>query len=314
MSFNSLRNIFRWIGYILGVSVLLYQIFVSLHNIYNRHVVINIPVLVIALIMAFFSLGVQMLAWKSIMALLGIKLGYIEIIEGYIPSFLPRYLPGTIWGYLSRSEWLYHKFGISYKCSNIGSFFEILISLLSNIIVVGISFSPSPLGDIIMSGVILCIALFGLLALFGRYTQRWTWLKQNWPPFNLSSFNLWMISIILFIFTWIFNGLGLGFVIKGVIGTDIKFKVLQWVQLFGIYSLSWLMGFLMFFAPAGLGFRELTMTFMVSTFVPLSLESSGTISVISRLIILMSEFLWLLGSIFIKRTLRVRSIPKRIRP
>ena len=224
MSFNKLRNIFRWIGYILGVSVLLYQIFVCVQTIYTRHLTINIPPLAIALIMAFFSFGIQMLAWKSIMALLGIKLGYIDIIERYIPSFLPRYLPGTIWGYLSRSEWLHHKFGISYKHSNIGSLFEILISLLSNIIVISISFSNSTFGDgkLIVSGVMLCIVLFWLLALFRSCAQRWIWFEKNWLPLQSLSFNLWIISIFLFIFTWIFNGLGLGFIIKGVIGTDIE--------------------------------------------------------------------------------------------
>lgn len=303
MIINRLRTILRWLGFLAGGSILLYQIVISIQSVQDKHLSINIPALGIALAIGIVSFGVQMWAWQIIMAALGVRLSYVQVLDGYLPSFLPRYLPGTIWGYLSRGEWLYQKFGVSYQLSGFGSFLEILVSLISNVIVIGLGFSTSVVEAVIIvaSGIILSLALFGLLSISRKLAFKWPWFKKLWPSsYPTLNFGLWITSILLFMCTWLLYGIGLAFVLRGVAAIDVGSQVADWIHLGGVYSIAWLFGFLVLISPAGLGFRELAMAVLVSSQFFLTFEMGGTIGVIARITVMLSELIWVAGVLLIQ--------------
>ena len=79
-----------------------------------------------ALVFTGLATGAQMLAWRTLMQGLGVSLGKREVLRGYMLSFLPRYIPGSVWGYLGRNEWFFQEYAVSYAASNLGSILEIL--------------------------------------------------------------------------------------------------------------------------------------------------------------------------------------------
>ena len=49
---------------------------------------------------------IQIAAWQVIMAGMGIYVGRWHLAQGYMLPFLARYIPGSVWGYLGRSQWM----------------------------------------------------------------------------------------------------------------------------------------------------------------------------------------------------------------
>ena len=75
------------------------------------------------------------------MSVVETKISTKSAVRGYVLSFIPKYIPGTIWGYLSRSEWLKVKFNIEYHNSNIGSIYEIVVIFFSSFVIISIYLS-----------------------------------------------------------------------------------------------------------------------------------------------------------------------------
>ncbi len=79
----------------------------------------------------------QIAAWVLIMRSLHVHLPIHQARFIYSLSFLARYIPGSIWGYLSRSEWLLQNYQVSYTVSNYGSVLEVALAVSTGFFVIG---------------------------------------------------------------------------------------------------------------------------------------------------------------------------------
>ena len=94
----------------------------------------------------------------------------------------------------------------------------------------------------------------------------------------------YILVLPLFLANFILNGLALIFLVFAFTGN------LEIEKLFifsGLYALSWLVGYLSFFAPGGIGVTEVVLTLLLSLHFPLPLASS--IAVIYRFLLVISE-------------------------
>ena len=80
----------------------------------------------------------QVCAGVLLMRSLNIELPIHKARYIYSLSFLARYIPGSIWGYLSRSEWLLHDYQVSYASSNYGSILEVALAVSTGFCVLGL--------------------------------------------------------------------------------------------------------------------------------------------------------------------------------
>ena len=87
--------------------------------------------LVVALLSVMAGTMLQVAAWVYLMGGLGVPLLWRKVVWGYIFSFVPRYVPGSVWGYLSRGEWLFQSQGVSRRVTALGSVLEVLGSACS---------------------------------------------------------------------------------------------------------------------------------------------------------------------------------------
>src|SRR3972149_6374809 len=124
---NSPRRLLHLIGLALGGLLFVYQILNVLPAVMENKLHVSSPAFIgLALAIGVAAIGIQTIAWARLMRAFGIYLSWSQVLQGYTLSFLPRYIPGSVWGYLSRNEWLLQNHNVRYGISNRVSLLEVL--------------------------------------------------------------------------------------------------------------------------------------------------------------------------------------------
>jgi len=287
-------------GILIGIWLLINQILLAVDQI-NTDFVTNC-LLVNGLFSFVFAIGAiffQILTWKLIMGVVNLKISMKSVINGYIISFLPKYIPGTVWGYISRSEWLKQEFNQNYRDSLLGSFFELVIIFFSSFFIIALFFSLNS-SMLILLIPILCY--IGWIFSLPIANQIFLHLKITFSGiFEISRQKafLWFESLISGIIMWLINGISLLF----LIGIFVEFQ--NDIYRFLItatfaFTVAWFFGFVIFFIPSGIGIRENILALLISGFFGLNPGQSAFIAIVFRLIIFLSEaFYALVGMYFI---------------
>ena len=250
-----------------------------------------------ALVFTGLATGAQMLAWRTLMQGLGVSLGKREVLRGYMLSFLPRYIPGSVWGYLGRNEWLFQEYAVSYAASNLGSILEILASVTGVFVVVGLNWASARLS---VRWPVLLIALPLLPAAIWVIMRRgfeWPLVKRLLSRFMTSglfsgvSLQRWLAGVGLFVVHWLLNGVALGMTV-GALSQQLVIPLDITLRFASAYSLAWFIGFIIIFAPAGLGFRELALSAILAADFATPPGNASAVAVLFRLVIIFTEVSW----------------------
>lgn len=289
------------IGILIGIWLLIKQILLAVNQINtdfvtNRLLVNGLFSFIFAIAAIFF----QIFAWKLIMGIVNLKISMKSVINGYIISFLPKYIPGTVWGYISRSEWLKQEFNQNYQESLLGSFFELVIIFFSSFFIIALFFS---LNSSLLFLVIPILCFIGWTFSLPITNQIFLHMNINYSRiFKISRQKafLWFKSLISGIMMWLINGISLLF----LIGIFVEFHSDMFRFLITAsfaFTIAWLFGFVVFIIPSGIGIRENILALLISGFFGLNPGQSAFIAIVFRLIIFLSEALYaLIGLYFIK--------------
>ncbi len=225
--------------------------------------------------------------WGIIVKRLGQNIQIRDAMRVRTVGDLARYLPGKVWFFLGRLS-LAQKEGVEKPAG----FFSILIEVLANL-VAGIlvffltlpflNFSKLP-NNIYLSFFFLPLGLvflhpkvFSRLLNFGLRI-----LKKKSIEIELK-YSL-ILSVVFFYFIlWFLVGFSLFLLSKSI-------YPLGWGMLLpftAIYAISWVIGFLSFITPAGLGVREGVFTFLLSAYVPVPIAI--ILSILTRVVITVAE-------------------------
>ena len=256
------RSIMLSLGLIIGLLILVFQIVRGLKNIvWQELIIINWYYLGLSMLSACVVVLLQLLNWKLIMAGLKFSIPYSQVLRGYLRSFLPRYITGTVWGYLGRNEWLNRDFSVPYSTSNLASFLEILTAFTSGIILIAFNQLSifggkiSPFQFIVVLG--LPVIIWLLMTTINSIKTRISWIDKILSPGSLDSLSLrrWLGLTGIFLAQWFIYGLILG-LISSSFSQESLIVMDRIVEFASSFSISWIGGFLILFAPAGIGFRE----------------------------------------------------------
>lgn len=253
---------------------------------------------VIGVLLIVFVMGLYYWAWKILMSGFGIKIGFLTGFRGFMLSFVARYIPGTVWGYLNRNEWLALNYGVPYRISNWGSIYEIALTALASVVMIGIhGIVQSEQGARKLWITLLLALLISASYILVARSYRLKILERFLPDNDNNEikqypWQQWFATLTMLIGNWFLYGV-MVFLCAKAFGLDTPslFSSGTAVRLSGIFSLSWLAGFVILFLPSGLGVREITLAALLPTVFPITTPQAAAVSVAARLIIITAELM-----------------------
>lgn len=289
------RQWLNWLGLVIGALLFVYQLWLSSKSLSVDFSISALWILAAGLATCLHLTQVGI--WSHlIMRGVGVNLPFKPILNVYLLSGLVRYVPGGFWGYLSRSQWLFARFAVSYQVANTGSVLQVLGWVVAAGCMAGgyqtlVSYDARR----VVFFALMIFALVGTwcaLRALARW-KRFEWLMRHgvMDPERLRlSFRQWLMIVLAYLILWIGWG-GVMFLAAGNIG-----NVLRW-NLFDaafVYVVAWLTGFAIAFVPAGLGVRELALSSLLIAQTGMSVEQASAIAVAMRFLTLLAELLALI--------------------
>jgi uncharacterized membrane protein YbhN (UPF0104 family) len=288
------RRILYSAGIVLGLGLLAQQAWQGYSALQQIQACVVSPGFLLAAlglyIMAYF---VQMAAWALIMRALQAPLTPHAVVEGYALSFLPRYIPGSIWGYLSRNEWLAQNHQVSYRISTTASLLEAALLLVT----------AGGLGALFWLPILWQMPWLELGIVVSSILASWlAWRIVPWLAARLGgrqaeigltprqNLLLWGSTTLLYVAFWGLQGGALVAITQTLCGG----LVLGVFAATAAFGLAWAIGFLVVFVPAGLGVREWTLSALLVLFAMLQPGQATLLAVVSRLGLIVAEVIVLL--------------------
>lgn len=249
-----------------------------------------------------FALGfvVTPLAWTLILSYFGEKLTLRKSIQIIAYSQFGKYLPGKVWVALGRM-YLAREVGIQERHSVLSVIIEtayLLISALA-LFVFSLLFYPGLLAKTYLLLILIPVTLVALYPpIFNRIVNfLLARIGQKPVLFRISPIQA-LALFLIYLFSWFMQGLGLYFLTLSFYPIGIKALLI----LPGAFSLSWIIGFVVFFAPGGLGVREGLFALLLEPVLPGAFNV--IISLLSRVWVTISEILVFLAVLIFARLRR----------
>jgi hypothetical protein len=292
-----------WTGLLLGAGLFIYQIGIGLNGLRGLSWGWkSFLQWMAAMVMMCAVVGLQMLNWRFILAAFGSEIRMGQIFEGYVLSFLPRYIPGSVWGYLSRGEWLHQQHQVPYAVSNVSSLIEVGITFLMGVILTGVvtlqSWPCTVLGVMILVGVtwllVRCLARTILLR-----KPRWQLIGQALAGLSWMAWLGWLLNCLV---QWFLLGWVTLLCVAAVGGT----LSTHWALAAAVFSFAWFAGLVILFVPAGLGVRELAFKGLLQLFLAVPNPVAALAVVLIRLLYSFAELSWLIAALLVKKLMRAR--------
>ena len=225
---------------------------------------INYPQIALSFIFYTFDLALAVWGWSLIVSKLAGFSDFRKNLKIYCYSNIANRLPGTVWYIISRA-YLYEQQGIAKSVISIGSLLEMVLIISSGILTYFL-FLPfiSPISALRNPLPLIALLLLGLLlthpATFGAILQRFARTKV---PRDLR-YRDTLVWLGIYIIVWIVGGL----VLYSAVNVFYPLPLTQLPGIIGAWTLSGVAASLVFFSPSGLGIRELTLSFLLSHYIP----------------------------------------------
>lgn len=238
----------------------------------------------------------QITAWRAIMRSLGVQLSWSATIRGYMLPFVSRYIPGTVWGYLSRSHWMMERHQVPARTVNVGAMIEILAFLISAALVTGVLGALGQVVSIASIGLVCGLAMLSGVVLTQFLSTRGGMVDGLFRRLRIEG---WVRDItfkrVAVALPWHFGmWLGHGFVIGCLLSAVSRWDGAFLPIVAASFPLAWIGGFVVVVLPAGLGLREYGIFFVLSQYAAISQLEASTVAVMSRVGVLFGEISFLL--------------------
>ncbi len=289
-----IRKWARRLGLAIGFVLFLSQIVQAILSISSSPLRMVWGWIFLAFLAMFLLIALQIFIWKKILNAMGIPLGYLQIARGYSLSLIPRYIPGGVWGYLNRSEWLKEAYQIPASQGNLSSVLEVFQIVLTAFMALFL-FAELFLSLSLWNFLVVVFLTLLLPFLIGKILSLPIIHQNKWIPFKIRMPE-WLIAGYSGVFQWVLLGISTIFLLFGVQSGSVfdSLTLNRGALIAFCYTLSWLIGFFVLFIPGGMGIREVSLSFFLTQLVNVPAGQSAWIAVLSRLLSYLAEFLWIL--------------------
>ncbi|KKT27071.1 MAG: hypothetical protein UW12_C0023G0008 [Parcubacteria group bacterium GW2011_GWF1_43_9] len=255
---------------------------VSLTNIASGPLIISIII---------FSLTFFLLSSLWHYLIFGKRYGLATSNQLYLKANLLRYIPGNIWGIGARIIFFNH-LGIAKAKLIFFLFYESVLMVLSGglVFLIFSLFFNAPTYLIILA--LIMTLVLTILAFKPAFILRLVNLFGS-TEIELGTNKNRIYYFLAYIIYWLLSGMATYFLAQSILGVG----NVSYVKFSAIYIVSWLIGYLSIITPSGIGVRELTFTYLLSTMI--SQQEAGLIAIMSRLVFTVGELLSYFSSLLI---------------
>jgi len=222
------------------------------------------PVVLLAFVLCLLGLFFNLMVWRELLADLGSRISIPEAWRIYFIGGLSKYIPGSIWPMLAQAE-LGADRGIPRSRSALSVVLSYSVMTCGGLVVAAITLPFAHAGSVAQYFWILLLIPVGAVALSPPVLNRLLRLvlrvaRQPAEQVRVSYQGLartlaWAAG------AWIANGLMIYVLVRHLSGARQGTLLVS----LAAYGLSWSIGFLAVFAPAGAGVREAVMVAVLHT-------------------------------------------------
>lgn len=281
---------------IVALALMVRALAASLSQLDISNLRIDLPSLLIAVFITLVTVWIGAFAWGAIVRALHPEVPYLTAVQQHLLSLPTKYLPGFGWQQVSKAVQL-HRSGISMDRTAVAVLIEIGLVILTGLAtaaqllgyaqdrIPGLTLDPT--FHFFVTTLLWLACLLAPLILF-RLAMR---SRSSSVERNRLVLYLWLAEL-LQIIAWLTFGSALWFTARTIVPLSIDVLPYCIVTLI----VSFIVSLLIFIVPNGIGVRELTMSTLlqVITSVPLSI----TLAVMSRVVLVVAEFLGALPILF----------------
>lgn len=293
--YKSLKKFIFWIIVIIIFFFLVRNLVQTWQDIPFDKLKFNFGFIVISFIPIFLNFFYGAYLWKKILANLGEKISFKHSLSITGISILGKYLPGKVWFAAGRVYFI-KKLGVKEEKGFLSIALETGLLLLSSLIIFIISpliYKFMILRNYIIFAIVLTIIF--VIALHPNFARKiikiiCSILKRPFVELQYSYPTMLLLTV-LYGIAWIIFGMGFFLLINSFYTVSYG----KFFDLTGMFAISWNLGFIALFAPAGLGIREGILTLLLSLYFPQPIAI--IISLLSRLWITIAEIIFAIISI-----------------
>jgi hypothetical protein len=241
--------------------------------------------------------------WQNTLLRLGSHMSIAKAIHIWFLSQIVRYAPGNVWHLLGRA-YLTREEGIPTQHLSLSMVFELMQTITAGLLVAALSLLFWPQQNVFGLWTLLLIPslVFYTWPQFLQYPLEWVLKRtgRSFSPMVLSRYDLFTL-LPGYCLTWLFYGCGLYLVARSIYPLPIS----AFPAITGIFAIAWVVGFLSFITPSGLGVREGILGYLLSTLMPVPVAL--LLAVLARVWLTLAELLcvafvlwrkrWILDSI-----------------
>lgn len=301
---RKIRTGIYWFGIMIGISLLVWQLLEVVKTVRSNQLAVLSPgYLAAACFSLILLIYLQMLNWQQILHGLGSRLAMFELLRGYTLSLIPRYIPGSIWGFISRGEWLHQSFRVPYNVVTFSSVLEVLVTVVSSIMVIGFFFGVSNWMAAENRAYFLPLVLL-LPILVWLLMDRFAHLPFKWKRENTQvrfaikniPIRYWLGCILIYLVQWVVLGVSI-LLVNAAFYPDTAGLLFftPWNLNVATYAFSfaWLVGFAILFVPGGIGIRELILSSLIFSNLQIPFSQAVMIALFSRGLYFLAEIFWI---------------------
>ncbi len=228
------------------------------------------------------SLISAILCWVAIMSVFDKKHGWVKHAQVFCLTLASRRLPGTFW-YIGGRMSVYQKLGLPQKSILFASSIELVLTTVTGL-PLGIIFLLGQGSELDLKIIMLIVAalIIGVI-LVNPWTLHWFTRKFKLEIHQRITFLNILVWMTFAVLMWLLSGIMLVKLVSIFTAVDTSSALF----LCGAWALSGAIGLLTFFFPSSFGVTELSLTFFLSTLLPLPVATA--IALFQRIITTLFE-------------------------
>lgn len=289
------RRIWRALQVVVGVVVVglaVRSVAVNWQSLRTQHIEWRFaPTWIAASVLVVFSTYAVLIdAWRRVVVSMGERLPFLAAARIWFLASFGKYVPGKVWA-LAGAAVLAQRAGVDPSAAVAGALVLQVLSLTSGAAVVAMTapevFQSVGQGSQPLLALVILLSIVGVagLTLQPVLDRISSLLPSSWPRLRAISPVVLGAAFVANVLAWCAYGLALRLLTRGILpAVELSFP-----QAIGVFTCSYIVGFLALFAPGGLGPRESVFLLMLSG--QIGLKAAAALAVASRLLLTATELI-----------------------